>query len=685
MKKSVRVILGKVLAVILAVCVFAGCLVFMQSQETVSPENPITEGMDIPHVPLAGAAVTTQVDEELLDLESEVENAAYEENDGQDLNFDDYVNNNENSGKGMEAGGGAEPETETTGTSGPGSGSFDLPTDLNYFFVDIVDLQDPYSPDDPRCYYKFTHIYSELKVDKVVFLDNGKPVSHYGGTSAEGWFNLTTAGENWLKARVTYQLPNGETRTFERATNPPMVHLHDPSKVNLDDHNLQAVYDNPKISFYVNPNPVDAHVQVFLDGRIIPQNEDGRYYATLKEGGNTFTIRGKARGWKDNEIEREVFYRKTEIKVYSPELEQRDFRYNDYTHYEKDITFTVKVEHRASGKEVSGTNLDIYLRGVLVKSLRGGNHTVTLPMPTGQNQIAFMARGANENNNETASDFAEYRIQCRPHPDEELPADIKVNPGTSLPFEGITNDPIFVFKITPTVVNESTGQQYIITEHKQHVSHTYTVGGRTATTPVICNKNIMEVYCYRIYLREGLNIINLRLVTDDIHEVTYEYKLYYVPADIPDEPIGKIYISVDASVIGLPNLAGGYVDIYPDQPLSYAVLEFLKQYGYQAAYKGQSNYSMYLEAIIKNGMLAGWDDSKISEAERQLIEEAGGADIWHGTYDINSLGERDFTTISGWMFSLNGKAISGLSNEYPKDGDRCRAMFTLTGGSDVGL
>ena len=86
-------------------------------------------------------------------------------------------------------------------------------------------------------------------------------------------------------------------------------------------------------------------------------------------------------------------------------------------------------------------------------------------------------------------------------------------------------------------------------------------------------------------------------------------------------------------------------------------------------------------------MLTGWGEEMIDPAVRQMIDQEmkENPDFWTGNMDYNSLGEFDFTTGSGWMFTLNGTPISGLSNEFPKDGDTCKMMFTLMRGSDIGL
>ncbi|MBC5648135.1 hypothetical protein [Christensenella tenuis] len=681
MKKSVWSVLSRIIAVALGICLFAGCLFTVQAQNTIAPENPITEKKETQSIPLTSASAI-QIDEDLLDLDSDVTEAESQETNEEEFSAEtisDSLNSGAIAGENTESGnGGGAAGTGST----PGSESFTLPSNVNYFFVDIVDLQQPYYPSDPRCYYRITHIYPELEVENIVILDNGQPVSHYGGNADEGWLNLVS-GENWLTVQVTYRLPNGETKTFERATNPAMVLLQDPLDITFED-NLKAEYDNPAISFYVNPSPAEANVQVYANGSLVPLGEDGQYHATLNQGENKITYRAKAAGWNDTEISQTVIYRKTAIRVYSPELEEMRYE-TGYTHYEDTITFSTRVENIETGEPVSGVKMDIYLQGTLVKSLSGGDHdNITLNLPiAAMNGITIVARGANSENNETQSAEVSYIVNKRPGgptPDEVLAG---TKPNANLPAVSTTHDPTLDFRVSPTTI-DTTGDSYAISTHKVKVYHTSTV---TSRTYVLMREDIMGLYCYTVNLDEGYNLVELVLVTDELYEITYRYEVYYIPQPSTGEPIGSIYVSVDASVIGLSGIAAGYVDIYEGDSLGTAVRRLLEQHGYQVSMKGESNYAMYIEAIIKKGMLSGWSQDMIGTSERQMIEQAIQEDpnFWTGNYDYNSLGEFDFTTGSGWMFTLNGTPISGLSNEFPKDGDTCKMMFSLMRGSDIGL
>ena len=681
MKKTIGEIAGRIFILASIVCIIVSGVSFLKGQKMDAHQNPITKKQDKPHIPIV-ENTKTQVNQDILDMDAQVKDAQNEQADGNSIptskeQMEESVDGSETK-KGNDNPNNKENEKGST----PGGGAFDLPADGNYFLVNLIDVKDPYKIDDPRCYYKITHLYPQLTVEKVVFYNNGKVTPYYANRPEKGFINLEK-GENWIKVRVTYRLPNGTLETYERAANPPMVRLQDPKDIDFSNTNLKNVYENPDISFYVKPNPENANVQVFMNGRLTPVDKNGNYNLSLIEGENQVTFKGSANGYHSTELSKRVIYKKTGIKVYSEELASADYRKSGQEYLKKKITFSTKVEYSDTGLPVKGVLLDITLRGKLVYSSESGsNESITLDLPLGINQIVISARGKNIQNNGTEFVSTEYRIltgQSDPVPEN---VQKKTSAGTTLAPESVVHDPVLDFRISPTTIDSLTGHDYAVTEHKQYVYHTSNI---SAKTPVLCRENIMGVYCYSVYLSEGRNEIELVLVTDELYKVSYKYVVYYIPNEDKGEKKGRMFISMDASVIGMGLIVSGYVDFYKDKPLSYAVLDLLKQNGFQANYTGESNYSMYLSAVMKTGMLSGWDESKISAVERALIEDAGGDTIWHGSYNPNSLGAGDFTSRSGWVATLNGNPIRGLSYEMPKDGDICKLIFTLTGGSDVGV
>ena len=335
MKRVVYEGLGKVFIVLLAISIFVGSGYFLKNQTTVAPENPITQTTEKAHIPIQEIA-NTHVDQDILDMDSNVTEAQNEQYDGDSVPTSKELL--DRIGEGSETKQGNENPVDEQGNTGkvPGGGNFALPADRIYFFVSLIDVKDPYPIDDPRCYYKITHMYPQLTVEKVAFYDNNEPIKYYGDNPNKGFINLVK-GENWLTVRVTYRFPNGDFGTFERATNPPMVRLYDPLDIDFSDTNLKYSYDDPEISFYVKPKPTHAQVQVFINGRLAPIDNRGNYNVTLREGENQVTFRGTANGFNHTELTKKVVYQKTKIKVYSPELEALDYRKTNQEYLEKTI------------------------------------------------------------------------------------------------------------------------------------------------------------------------------------------------------------------------------------------------------------------------------------------------------------------------------------------------------------
>lgn len=713
MKKRVLKWLTKAIAAVLAVGILFSCLHILDNQATISPENPITQQEESLRFPIAQSA-NIVVDRDNLDTQPDIEQAerehlpdsieippidvplsGYAPGDG-----DDDGDGDDNSG-----GGDGHSASETSPGSGdpggehgindgvPGGDAFELPADSIFFYFNLIDVQNPYYTDDSRCFYAITHVFPQLEVENIVLLINNEPtLNFYDASTNRDYINLQR-GENWIRARITYRFPDGTAAAVTAAANPPMVVLQDPLDIDFSDTNLQSVYEDPVISFYVRPRPEHARIQVFVNERQIPIDGNGNYNVRLQEGENWVTFRGTARGYNDTEVTRRVIYRLPRIRIHSPELEALDFRRTGRVVSDRNVIFSVSVEFAETGQPVHGALVDIEVNGVPRPSLVGAFHSgITIPLlPSGENIIVIRANGANENNSRTASGEVAYRIFTSRR--YETPPQIVIDnadPHPQLPEDRIVRgSPVWDFKMSPVAIDTRNMVIHAVTEHKQHVSHTSIATGTTIHVPL--RQNMMGVYYYRMHLIAGRNVINVVLVTDEGYRVPFEYEIFYIPpiegvpqpsppaGSTPIENIGSIFITVDAAVLGIPFITGGDVDINKDEPLSFAVLRLLQQSGYQAVFDGTYSTAMYLRQIIRPGMMAAWNEDRIPATTWAAIEAAGGDSIWHGDYKLNSLGDEDFTIFSGWIFTINNRPISGLSTTYPKDGDTVRMSFTLTG------
>lgn len=145
--------------------------------------------------------------------------------------------------------------------------------------------------------------------------------------------------------------------------------------------------------------------------------------------------------------------------------------------------------------------------------------------------------------------------------------------------------------------------------------------------------------------------------------------------------IGKVHMVIDATTVGLGVLDADQFEIVQGQPAAATVLAMLAYYDYTPVYDGSVQVGFYLRSISRPGTFAG---AAVPERLAALLERDGIRST--GPCSMDSLGEYDFTTGSGWMYSLNGALYpgKGLSEYYLNDGDTLYLRFTLAYGKDIG-
>lgn len=185
---------------------------------------------------------------------------------------------------------------------------------------------------------------------------------------------------------------------------------------------------------------------------------------------------------------------------------------------------------------------------------------------------------------------------------------------------------------------------------------------------------------YQLDLISGLNSVIITVWDYEDRYTIYRYSVYCNNV-AEGERIGSITVSVQATTVGLGYLIPPTtVDIYQGDNLVVPVATVLEQAGFQYQYSGSLDNGFYLMHLIKSGITDGYH---IPED----LEDAINADglYWTNEYYTDSLGEHDFTQGSGWMYTLNGSSMPGMSDVYPSDGDVIELRYTLAYGRDIGL
>lgn len=176
--------------------------------------------------------------------------------------------------------------------------------------------------------------------------------------------------------------------------------------------------------------------------------------------------------------------------------------------------------------------------------------------------------------------------------------------------------------------------------------------------------------------RVGENSVAIRAGKDE-----KLYTVYYEGAQNGDV-IGSATMDVEAPAIG-----GGYlivphaVALREGQNSAQLLVAELEKYGFQYQKTGDMTNAFYLASIQGDQLKSlPQDGSKVPAVLKKLL----GDDI-RVRDSLDSLGEFDYTSGSGWMYSVNNNFPNvGFSDYYLSDGDVVRVQFTLALGSDLG-
>ena len=184
------------------------------------------------------------------------------------------------------------------------------------------------------------------------------------------------------------------------------------------------------------------------------------------------------------------------------------------------------------------------------------------------------------------------------------------------------------------------------------------------------------------------------------------------------QKIGKATIYVDMSVLGLGVVANLNYDVLADEPVSYVIAKALmgvdtgEPFGaasntlsWGGRYAGTLDSGFYLQSLTTGHTASALEGSTWpGSGEEDVLQAIDGkfgagtglATLWRCLYrnglnkssgSGNSFGEFDYTSGSGWMYSIGGQTYypgQSMSSVYLKDGDVLTVRYTLAYGWDVG-
>ena len=183
------------------------------------------------------------------------------------------------------------------------------------------------------------------------------------------------------------------------------------------------------------------------------------------------------------------------------------------------------------------------------------------------------------------------------------------------------------------------------------------------------------------------------------------------------QKIGEATIYVDMTVLGLGVTDPIYYDVLADEPISYVVAKAIMGMdtgdpfgaasdilGWRGSYAGTLDTGFYLQwldtdyypdALEDSTWPGSTEEEVLAAIDARFGAGTGLATLWRCLYrnGLNKsagsgsrIGEFDYTSGSGWMYSLDGTYYPGqsMSAVYLKDGDVLTLRYTLAYGWDIG-
>ena len=197
-------------------------------------------------------------------------------------------------------------------------------------------------------------------------------------------------------------------------------------------------------------------------------------------------------------------------------------------------------------------------------------------------------------------------------------------------------------------------------------------------------------------------------------EKTLEFTGYRVE---PGHKIGEARIYVDMTTLGIGLLGPINYDVLADEPVSYVVAKAImgkdtgepfgqakQTFGFSGSYAGTLDNGFYLQSLrtgytadaLEGNSWPGTTEEEVLDAiDARFGKRSGLATLWRCLYrnGLNkstgsggTFGEFDYTSGSGWMFSVGGDYYPGqsMSAIYLRDDDALILRYTLAYGWDIG-
>ena len=214
------------------------------------------------------------------------------------------------------------------------------------------------------------------------------------------------------------------------------------------------------------------------------------------------------------------------------------------------------------------------------------------------------------------------------------------------------------------------------------------------------------------------NTHTLHIYSEDAYGNWGEKTLEYIGRRRePGQKIGEADIYVDMAVLGIKEVAHIRYDVLADEPISYVVAKAIMgmdtgepfgaasdTLGWRGDYGGTLDTGFYLRSLntdyhadaLEDAVWPGSTEEEVLEAiDARVGAGTGLAVLWRCLYrnglnksagSGSTFGEFDYTSGSGWMYSIGGSYYPGqsMSAVRLKDEDVLTLRYTLAYGWDIG-
>lgn len=214
------------------------------------------------------------------------------------------------------------------------------------------------------------------------------------------------------------------------------------------------------------------------------------------------------------------------------------------------------------------------------------------------------------------------------------------------------------------------------------------------------------------------NTHTLHIYSEDAYGNWGEKTLEYIGRRRePGQKIGEADIYVDMAVLGIKEVAHIRYDVLADEPISYVVAKAIMgmdtgepfgaasdTLGWRGDYGGTLDTGFYLRSLntdyhadaLEDAVWPGSTEEEVLEAiDARFGAGTGLAVLWRCLYrnglnksagSGSTFGEFDYTSGSGWMYSIGGSYYPGqsMSAVRLKDEDVLTLRYTLAYGWDIG-